>query len=87
MVDNLLDSPVVANVEVPRIAGLVATFGRISRHDSLGRTFAEGEFLRALIGHSRAVPYDVERQQQPILIVGEGRIDVLLDRIALAIEL
>ena len=44
--------------------------------------------MHALIGDSRAaVPYDVKREDQPILIVHECRIDFALYGIALAAEL
>jgi hypothetical protein len=66
---------------------LIAALGGVYHHDTPRGAFTQGELLRALIRHGRAVPHDMEREQQPVLIIGECRIDLLPYRIALAREL
>src|SRR6202008_3656184 len=81
-----LYSLVAANVEVPGIAGLIAALGGGFHHNTPRGALTQGELLRAIIRHARTVPYDVEREQQPVLIIGECWIDLLYG-IALAREL
>src|SRR6516162_9765577 len=75
-----------ADVELPSVTGRVAA-RCVFRHDLSRRSFPQRRFVHALIGHRRAVPCEVQRQDQPVLIVDESRIDFLLYCIALALKL
>lgn len=47
----------------------------------------KGGFVHALIGHIRAVPCHMQRQEHPILIVDKRAVDVVLDRVVSAVDL
>src|ERR1700733_12462500 len=85
VVDDLLDFLVGADIEVPGVAGLVAGVGVFHRN-LLSGPIAERKLLRALSGPGHAVPCDADREQQPVLIVHEYRIEGL-DGVALLLEL
>src|SRR5215468_1437014 len=88
VVDELLEALVFADVELPGVAGRVATLRGVLHHDPSGGLFTDGHFLDALIGHRcPVVPGYVQREQQHIVIVDERRIDFVLYSIALATEL
>ena len=88
--DDLLDALVGANVEFPSVAWRVAALRRVFHHHALQRS----RFLGAVSACRQRSPTrrrrprrGMQREKQPILIVDEGRIDVVLDGIALTAEL
>src|SRR6516225_775968 len=87
VVDPLFDSLVLANVEFPGVARRIPAIARVFHHDSSRGLFTEGHLVHALIGHSGpGIPRHVQWEEQNILIVDEGRIDIFLYVIALAVE-
>ena len=52
VIGDLHDSFVGANVEVPGVAGLVATVRRVFHHDPLSGSVTQGQFVQALIRSS-----------------------------------
>src|SRR5258708_12973791 len=68
--------------------GRVANMRRVFHSDLLGRTLAWRQFVRAFVFHAvPGVPDQMKREDQPILIVDETRIDIFLDVVRLAAEL
>jgi hypothetical protein len=68
-----------ADEEFPSVARRVPALRGIRHHDSFGGSFPERQFLHACVfDFGIAVPDQVEREQQPILIVDERRIDLVL---------
>jgi len=88
MKDELLNPMVGIEVEFPSIAWVVATIRWVFHHYPLAGTLTQRQFLHSLISDSRAVvPGNMEREEQPVLIIKEIRIDSVLHDIGLGAEL
>src|SRR5262249_53554519 len=88
VIDELLDAVVVADVEIPGVAGGVTTIGGILHRNQLGRAVAQGQLLLALVLYIGArIPVSMKREQEPIIIVHESRIDFVLDGVGQAAKL
>src|SRR6185369_10919952 len=88
MIDELLHTAVVADVEIPGVAGRVTAVRWILHRDQLGRAAALWQWFHPLIGGGGAfVPVSMEWKQKPVVIVDERRIDFVLHIIRLAVKL
>src|SRR5579859_6924994 len=88
MENHFLDSIVGSNIDFPGIARGVTNIGGIFHHHMVGGTLSSWHFLHAFIFHAGAgVPKYVEWEDQPVLIVDETWIDLLLDVGRLAVDL
>src|SRR5579871_2377732 len=76
MVDEVLDTLISTDVEIPGIPGSVAaSLRRVLDDDLLGGTATHRQFLHALIGDRGAgVPIRMQWEQKPVIIVDEGRL-------------
>src|SRR5262249_33251287 len=89
MVDEFLDPIVRPDVEVPGVPRRVATGRRILDRYQLRRALPRRQFLRALVLHIRAgrVPVGMEGEDDPIVVVDEGRLDHVLHGVGFLVEL
>jgi hypothetical protein len=88
MIDHLPDPSVGADVEIPGVALAIAAIGGIFHRELLGGAVPEWQRLRGGILDGRArVPAHMKRQEQPVIVIDETRIDGLLDLGRLAAEL
>ena len=79
MIDEFLDSTVRPDVEVPCVSRRIAANLRwiLHRHE-LGGALSNRQFLVVLHFHIRAsVPVNMEREERPIIVVDEGRLNVI----------
>src|SRR5262249_57658122 len=87
-VDEFLHTMVSAHEEFPGIAWRVSTLRGILHDYPRSGALPQRQFLRALVGNFRArVPRHIHPDDQPILIVHEKRIDLILHGVGLGTEL
>src|SRR5580704_2644699 len=77
MIDELHDSPIRSHVKIPSISRRVTASLRVVFHrHQRRRTWTYRQFLLGGLCHSGAgIPISMERENQPIIVVDESRLD------------
>src|ERR1700723_824073 len=79
MIDELPPPPIPPDVKIPCVSRRVATnLRRVFHRDKLRRTLSDRQFLLVLFHYVRAsVPVNMEREDRPIIVVDESRLDFI----------
>src|SRR5271169_2693413 len=80
MIDELHNSSILPHIKIPCIAWrIAANFGRIFHRNQFRRAISNRQFLVFFNGYiGAAVPVGMEREEKPIVIVDEARLNLVL---------
>src|SRR6202051_4394490 len=79
MIDEWPPRPIRHDINTPSVSRRVATnLRRIFHRDKFRRTLSDRQFLLVLLHYVRAsVPVNMEREERPIIVVDESRLDFI----------
>ena len=89
MINHCLYAFIFADVKIPGVAGRVtANFRGIFHRHQRGRSGADRKFLACFLSDGgAAVPICVKREQKPVIVIDEGRLDFVFHLVGLAAKL